>query len=124
MIMDNSDIQQIIARNIKRLRKEAKLTQENLADALGYERSRVTKMELGIVTFSEELLINLCKALKCEPNELYSYEFENDLAPTSRSEVAYFQSPPPLKNVFFNSILDSIYDDYEYDRNLPKLYWE
>ena len=115
---------QIIARNIKRLRKEAKLTQENLAGALGYERSRVAKMELGIVTFSEELLMSLCKALQCEPNELYSCEFENDLAPTSRSEVAYFQSPPPLGKVFFNSILESIYYDYECDRNLPKLYWE
>jgi transcriptional regulator with XRE-family HTH domain len=67
--------EQTFAENLKRLRKAADLTQDQLADAAGVSKSYISGFERGErESPSSRVLAGLAKALNCEPAELYQGE--------------------------------------------------
>ncbi len=60
-------------RNIKKLRKERKLTQEELAEIANMDRSYLSDIERGIKSISIEKIENLAIALKMEISELFDF---------------------------------------------------
>lgn len=59
-----------ISENIRRLRKEAEMTQKELADALGISSSNVTKYEKGQLEPSLAIIKNLCRIFNVSSDEL------------------------------------------------------
>jgi transcriptional regulator with XRE-family HTH domain len=60
----------IFGRNLKRLRSEAGLSQEELASRSGLHRTYVSSVERGNRNVSLENIFALAAALKCDPREL------------------------------------------------------
>lgn len=57
--------------NLKALREEAKLSQEELAEIVGTRQATISRLERNLTQRVDLPLIDaLCKALKCKPGEL------------------------------------------------------
>mgnify|MGYP004551790127 FL=1 len=67
----------ITTKKLALMRERAKLTQRELADVLGVERSTVAKWESGAAYPRASQLPALAKALGCSIDELYSREEES-----------------------------------------------
>lgn len=64
------DLVVTLARNIRRLREEAGLSQEQLAFDAGMKRSYLSDMERGVRNPTVRALARIAVALKVEPGEL------------------------------------------------------
>lgn len=63
-------LRRIVARNLRRLRQERDLTQEELADLAGINRNYVGMIEREENAASIDVLESLAKALKVDPPDL------------------------------------------------------
>lgn len=63
------DLRQIFATNLRRFRREKKLSQETLADEADINRSYLSTLERGSTYVGLEILGRLAKALDVEPYE-------------------------------------------------------
>jgi transcriptional regulator with XRE-family HTH domain len=59
-----------LGRNIRRARERARLTQGQLADAIGLSRTSVTNLECGRQTLQVHVLAHLSEVLREEPHAL------------------------------------------------------
>ncbi len=60
----------ILAKNLKILREELKMSQEDLADAAGLHRTYISGLERGIRNPTVKILEKLAGALKTSPSSL------------------------------------------------------
>ena len=64
------DLKEVMAKNLRRVRHEQKLTQEELADRAGLSMRYVGSIERGDVSASVTVLGQIADALEIEPAEL------------------------------------------------------
>ena len=64
------DLKEIMAGNLRRIRHDQKLTQEELADRAGLSARYVGAIERGDVSASVTVLGQIAEALRVEPGEL------------------------------------------------------
>lgn len=64
------DLKEVMARNLRRVRHEKELTQEELADRAGLSMRYVGAIERGDVSASVTVLGQIADALEIEPGEL------------------------------------------------------
>lgn len=64
------EMKQIVARNLRRLRYERKLSQEELSFQAKVDRSYISQLETGVYSASVTMLAKLAKALGVEVSEL------------------------------------------------------
>jgi len=64
------DIDKNVGKNIKRIRKERKVRQEELANKVGSIKQTISKIERGVFSPSFSLLVKICNELYTTPNEL------------------------------------------------------
>lgn len=64
------DLKEIMARNLRRVRHDKKLTQEELAERAGLSMRYVGAIERGDVSASVTVLGQIADALEIEPGEL------------------------------------------------------
>lgn len=64
------DLKEIMARNLRQIRHDKKLTQEELADRAGLSMRYVGAIERGDVSASVSVLGQIADALEIEPGEL------------------------------------------------------
>lgn len=62
-----------VGRNLARLRKEAGLTQEQLAVRVGADREYISRCETGDTNFSVVRAMEFCDALGASPDELLGF---------------------------------------------------
>ena len=74
--MDNTE--PTIENKLKDLRKEHKLSQEELADELGISRQSIIALEQGKYLPSLPLVINMCKFFHSPFEDLFLFEIEID----------------------------------------------
>lgn len=65
------NIRKIFAANIKRIRKNRNLTQEQFAEAVGIQWKTVVNFESGRNLAGPENLQNICNRMKIAPYELF-----------------------------------------------------
>ncbi len=59
--------------NVVFYRKRSKMTQLQLAEKVGIDRSHVSAIELGNVGVSFDVIFKLCEVLKISPKELFDF---------------------------------------------------
>lgn len=64
------DLKEVMARNLRRVRHDKKLTQEELADRAGLSMRYVGAIERGDVSASVTVLGQIADALEIEPGDL------------------------------------------------------
>lgn len=70
MSNEDKNLDKKIGKNIKRIRNDRKITQKELAEALGIIEQTVSKIERGIFSPSFSTLLKICEILDTTPNEL------------------------------------------------------
>ncbi|OIQ93485.1 anaerobic benzoate catabolism transcriptional regulator [mine drainage metagenome] len=65
------DLKEVMAGNLRRIRHDQKLTQEELADRAGLSARYVGAIERGDVSASVTVLGQIADALEIEPGELF-----------------------------------------------------
>ncbi len=66
-----------LAENVKKRRKEKKLTQEQLAEQAGVSRVYITQMETNVRNHNIQVVYLVAKALGCTLNDLYDEDEKN-----------------------------------------------
>lgn len=66
-----------LAENVKKRRKEKKLTQEQLAEQAGVSRVYITQMETNVRNHNIQVVYLVAKALGCTLNDLYDENEKN-----------------------------------------------
>ncbi len=64
------DPKEVLARNLRRLRRSTGLSQEDLAARAGLHRTYVSSVERGQRNISLENIFALARALGCDPQQL------------------------------------------------------
>lgn len=65
------NLAQLLAESLQRLRQEAGLTQAEMARALGISRPTLNRLESASQNMTLRTLAQLCRALRCEPGDLF-----------------------------------------------------
>ncbi|MBO6940858.1 MAG: helix-turn-helix transcriptional regulator [Deltaproteobacteria bacterium] len=60
----------VLARQLKRQRRKARLTQRDLAEVANLSPEFVSRIERGVTSPSLETFLRLCQSLSCTPNDL------------------------------------------------------
>ena len=68
---DNSTGNPILGQNIKDIRKNLKLTQEDFAEKLNLNPQFISQVETGKVGISVDNVINICNTAKCSSVNLF-----------------------------------------------------
>ncbi len=69
--MKKQDIREQIGAEIKRRRKEKRLTQEQLSELTGIGRTAIAKYERGNIELGISHFSIICSALGCDPVEFF-----------------------------------------------------
>lgn len=70
--MKHKDLNMLMGKNLRKMRRERKMTQDQLAERLGLNNSNVvTKWEAGRKGIGKKLLLKLCKALNVKPSQFF-----------------------------------------------------
>ena len=59
--------------NIVYYRKKKKLTQLQLAEQIGVDRSHISALELGNVGVSFDVIFKICEVLEVKPKDLFDF---------------------------------------------------
>ncbi len=103
----------ILYENIKRLRKEKKLSQEELAKRTGYtDRSSIAKIENGDVDLSQSKIMAFADALGVSPQYLMGYPEKAIILPEFKTaqEAIKFILEVPMVAQFGGYNLESMSD--------------
>jgi DNA-binding XRE family transcriptional regulator len=65
------DLAQQLADTLKRLRREADLTQTEMAKRLGISQSTLARLEVADQNTTLKTLGTLCRSLRCDLNDLF-----------------------------------------------------
>ena len=71
VMLKSKDIDIIIGKNLKRLRKQNKLTQAKLGDLINIDGNVIAQLEGAIIGMGKDIMTRLCNALNIEPYEFY-----------------------------------------------------
>ncbi len=69
--MEEIDIDFLIGRNLRRLREDRNLSQDELAEMMMVSKQRISGIETGREGMGKDLMARACKALKVELWEFY-----------------------------------------------------
>ncbi len=87
------------AKNLTRLRKQANLSQDKLAEQLHITRQAISKWESGLSTPDLETLLALCEILNVTPNQLL-LENDSESAGAHSDESSITDKTPAYFSVF------------------------
>lgn len=73
MKKEYSDLYEKFGLNIVYYRKRKKLTQLQLAELVGVDRSHISAIELGKVGVSFDVIFRLCDILEVSPKDLFDF---------------------------------------------------
>lgn len=94
----------IMALRIKALRKQKNLSQEQLADLLGLQKSAIAKYENGrVINIKRSTIAKMAKIFNCNPSYIMGWN-ENE---TNKQSQSYYLNPKTSR------IAQQIYDNKE-----------
>lgn len=73
------DINTVTGGNIRRLRESTDMTQQQLANHLGTDKSAVSALERGVVALTGKRLEVLCEVFACTPDAFFKLNGHQDV---------------------------------------------
>lgn len=67
------DWYELVGLNVSYYRRRRKYSQLEFAELVGIERSHVSKIELGTIGVSLDVIFKICEALKIQPEKLFDF---------------------------------------------------
>ena len=101
------NIRRAVAKNVKRFREEAGLTQDALAEKLGFSTSHIANIEGGKTGISDEILADLCNLFHKKPSEIYN-EPDLNFAVDKELKLAIHDSVKKVIQESYQEISDEI----------------
>lgn len=85
---NSSNLNKYIGERIRKIRKEQKLTQEDVANEIHISRGQIINIEKAKRGLSLETLVNICNALNCTPNDLFN-KYIDKIKTAKKSTYSY-----------------------------------
>ena len=73
---------------LKNARHRKGLTQQQLADLVGFKLIGISQIERGVKFASERTIQKLCTAFSCEPKDLFAFEVKRILTKEEKTALA------------------------------------
>ena len=77
-LSNNNEVNLILGQNIRNIRKNLQLTQEQFAEKLDLNPQFISQIETGKVGISIDNAINICNLANTSPNIIDNYELLNE----------------------------------------------
>ena len=107
-----SNLKELFGTRIAELRKKHHLSQQQLADMVGFKLIGISQIERGVKFASERTIQKLCTAFDCEPKDLFSFEVKRILTKQEKTAIADIKSMlenhPELINDTFAFVSEKI----------------
>jgi transcriptional regulator with XRE-family HTH domain len=71
----------LLAKNVRRLRKQKGLTQKELSHRAGIDRTYLTRLETEAINVSVNVVFALAKSLDTRPESLFNFDIERPESP-------------------------------------------
>lgn len=112
LLITNSDILQVLGKNLKQVRKDLKYTQEYVAEGVNISIDLLRNIENGRNVGSVPTLLNLCNFLKVSPNKLFDglLSFKEETLDSVLAE--YLKTFSPNDKKVFRDIIIHIDKNY------------
>lgn len=99
------NLREAFGARIVELRKKHHLTQQQLADLIGFKLIGISQIERGVKFASEKTIQKLCTAFNCEPHDLFNFEVKRILTKEDKTAIADIKSmlenhPEHIKDTF------------------------
>jgi len=92
----DSNLKELFGLRIAELRKRYCLTQQQLADLIGFRLVGISQIERGQKFASERTIQKLCNAFNCEPKDLFSFDVKRVLSQEEKTAIK------DIKNILEN----------------------
>lgn len=107
----------MIGNRLKQRRVQLGLTQQQLADIIGAKKNTISNYECNISSPSEDIILRLMDALKCDANYLYGDYFTSDeKILLDKDETQIIKAYRGFNDEGKEKVLDTIFDMQQLDR--------
>lgn len=117
------DKEQQIGMRISELRKERGMTQEELAEASGVDRTNISKIESGVYNVSMAILAKIATVLECTVDVISSDEYRElhniRMLNKAKAMFAYYEAENLNVEVFGDWAVNECGDIINYQKNYP-----
>uniref|UniRef100_UPI004027AB64 helix-turn-helix domain-containing protein n=1 Tax=Candidatus Scatousia sp. TaxID=3085663 RepID=UPI004027AB64 len=83
-----SNLKELFGARVAELRKKHHLSQQQLADLIGFKLIGISQIERGVKFASERTIKKLCAAFSCEPKDLFAFEVKRMLTQEEKTALA------------------------------------
>ena len=83
-----SNLKELFGARVTELRKKHHLSQQQLADLIGFKLIGISQIERGVKFASERTIPKLCTAFSCEPKDLFTFEVKRILTKEEKTALA------------------------------------
>lgn len=83
-----SNLKELFGARVAELRKKHHLSQQQLADLVGFKLIGISQIERGLKFASERTIQKLCTAFGCEPKDLFSFGVKRILTKEEKTAIA------------------------------------
>ena len=83
-----SNLKELFGARVAELRKKHHLSQQQLADLVGFKLIGISQIEREVKFASERTIQKLCIAFDCEPKDLFAFEVKRILTKEEKTALA------------------------------------
>ena len=117
--MNKEEAKKLFGMNLKKLRLEKGMSQEELAKKLGYKgRSAINKIETGVNDMPRDMVVRCAEVLGVSPLDLFFYEYlpDSDIHIPTQKDLLIDALDITIKN---ESVRNAVHAILEESKSLP-----
>ncbi len=112
-----SNLKELFGARVAQLRKKHHLSQQQLADLVGFKLIGISQIERGLKFASEKTIQKLCTAFDCAPKDLFNFEQKRILTQQEKTAISdiknILENHPELIKSTFSFITEKSLDIYD-----------
>lgn len=100
-----NDKLKLFGKQIAKIRSRKQLTQEQLAELIGYSTNHISKLESARTNPSFDLIMNIADALKVDVKELFDFENKNIIENYIKIILEKLRENPDKTEMFYKIVV-------------------